>query len=136
MAGRKPDDQLFGPSTGKPPGTREPPCFAALQLVFWSFYPGLHLPAARLREPGNPVVTANMGLVQASKGDFDGAIRSLSSALAKDPGLHEARFNLAVTYAKAGRRAEAAASARDLLSRLASSAPQRPEVERLLKAVQ
>jgi cytochrome c-type biogenesis protein CcmH/NrfG len=50
--------------------------------------------------------------------------------------MHEARFNLAVVYAKAGRRAEAAAAARELLARLPSNAPQRPEVERLLRAVQ
>jgi cytochrome c-type biogenesis protein CcmH/NrfG len=60
----------------------------------------------------------------------------LTKALAVDPGLHEARFNLALTYAKAGRRAEAVAAARDLLTRLPSNAPQRPEVERLLRAVQ
>ena len=64
------------------------------------------------------------------------AIQSLSAALAADPGLHEARFNLALAYAKAGRRAEAAATARELLARLPPNAPQRTEVERLLRAVQ
>ena len=64
------------------------------------------------------------------------AITSLPAALAADPALHEARFNLALVYAKAGRRAEAAAAARDLLARLPADAPQRSEVERLLKAVQ
>jgi len=94
------------------------------------------LAEARRIEPGNPVVTANLGLLQASKGDFSAAIRSLSAALAADPGLHEARFNLAVVYAKAGRRTDAAATARDLLARLPPKAPQRTEVERLLRAVQ
>ena len=79
---------------------------------------------------------ANAGLLQASRGDLAAAIQSLSAAIAKDPAFHEARFNLAVVYAKAGRRQEAAATARDLLARLPASAPQRPEVERLLKAVQ
>ena len=87
-------------------------------------------------EPGNPAVIANLGILQASKGDFPAAIQSLTAALAADPGLHEARFNLAVAYAKAGRRTEAAGTARDLLSRLPSDAPQRPEVQRLLRAVQ
>jgi cytochrome c-type biogenesis protein CcmH/NrfG len=39
-------------------------------------------------------------------------------------------------YARSGRRAEAAAAARELLARLPANAPQRPEVERLLRAVQ
>jgi len=63
-------------------------------------------------------------------------VESLSAALARDPDLHEARFNLALAYAKSGRRPEAAAAARELLQRLPPAAPQRPEVERLLRAVQ
>jgi choline-sulfatase len=94
------------------------------------------LAEARRIEPDNPGVIANLGLLQASKGDFPAAIQSLSAAVAADPAMHEARFNLAVVYAKAGRRAEAAATARELLARLPSNAPQRPEVERLLRAVQ
>jgi thioredoxin-like negative regulator of GroEL len=91
---------------------------------------------AQRREPDNPVVAANLGLVQAAKADYAGAIQSLSAALAADSSLHEARFNLALVYARAGRRADAAATARDLLKRLPANAPQRSEVERLLKAVQ
>ena len=94
------------------------------------------LAEAQRIEPDNPAVIANLGLVQASKGDFPAAIQSLSAALTADPAMHEARFNLAVVYAKAGRRTEAAATARDLLARLPSNAPQRSEVERLLRAVQ
>ena len=63
-------------------------------------------------------------------------LRSLTMALTSDPDLHEARFNLAVAYAKAGRRADAAAAAQELLRRLPPNARQRAEVERLLKAVQ
>jgi cytochrome c-type biogenesis protein CcmH/NrfG len=87
-------------------------------------------------EPDNPVIMANVGILQASKGNLTAAIDVLTRALTKDPDLHEARFNLAVAYAKAGRRAEAEAAARELLRRLPPSAPQRPEVERLLRAVQ
>ncbi len=94
------------------------------------------LAEARRLEPDNPAVIANLGLLQAAKGDLVGAIRSLTKALAGDPGLDEARFRLAVTYAKAGRRVEAAATARDLLARLPPNAPQRAEIERLIKAVQ
>jgi len=94
------------------------------------------LPSARELEPDTPVVAANLGILQATKGDLDGAIQSLTTALARDPDLHEARFNLALAYAKSGRRPEAAAAARELLRRLPPSAPQRPEVERLLRAVQ
>src|SRR5205814_7666490 len=93
------------------------------------------LEQARRLEPDNPAITANIGILQAAKGDFGAAIRALGAALAADPNLHEARFNLAVVYAKAGRRPEAAAAARELLDRLPPDAPQRPEVERLLRAV-
>jgi arylsulfatase A-like enzyme/cytochrome c-type biogenesis protein CcmH/NrfG len=91
---------------------------------------------ARRLEPDNPSVTANIGLLQAAKGHLPAAIQSLRAALAADPNLHEARFNLAIAYAKSGRRAEAAAAARELLNRLPPDAPQRTEVERLLRAVQ
>ena len=90
---------------------------------------------ARRLEPDNPAVTANLGILQAAKGDMAAAIESLTTALAADPNLHEARFNLALAYAKSGRRTDAAVAARDLLARLPSNAPQRPEVERLLRAV-
>ena len=91
---------------------------------------------ARRLEPDNPVVIANIGILKASKGDAAGAIEALQSALAADPNLHEARFNLALTYARLGRRTESAAAARELLARLPPNAPQRPEVERLLKAIE
>jgi len=91
---------------------------------------------ARRLEPGNPLVVANLGILHAAKGDLPAAIQTLNAALAVDPNLHEARFNLAVAYAKSGRRPEAAAAARDLLARLPPGAPQRPEIERLLRAVQ
>jgi choline-sulfatase len=94
------------------------------------------LAEAKRLEPENPVVTANFGILQGAKGDLAGAIRSFESALKADPDLHEARFNLAIAYAKTGRRADAAAQVRTLLSRLPLSAPQRPEIERLLRQLQ
>ena len=83
----------------------------------------------------NPVVIANIGILQAAQGRLPAAIATLTSALAADPNLDEARFNLAVAYAKSGRRVEAAAAAGELLARLPKTAPQRAEVERLLAAV-
>jgi len=94
------------------------------------------LAEARRLEPGNPTVLANIGILRAAQGNQAAAIESFTSALMRDPDLHEARFNLALAYARAGRRADAAAAARDLLARLPASAPQRAEVERLLRAVQ
>src|SRR5204862_154073 len=76
------------------------------------------LAEARLREPDSPSVIANIGILQAARGDLAGAIQSLIAALAADPDLHEARFNLALAYAKSGRRSDAAAAARELWSRL------------------
>jgi tetratricopeptide (TPR) repeat protein len=94
------------------------------------------LDEARRREPDNSVIRANIGILQANRGQLDAAIQSFTAALAKDPGLDEARFNLAVAYARAGRRSDAASAARTLLVRLPPAAPQRAEVERLLRAVQ
>src|SRR5262249_26106711 len=90
---------------------------------------------ASRREPDNPVVIANLGTLQVTRGDLAAGIQSLTSALARDPNLHEARFNLALAYARSGRRTDAAAAARALLARLPASAPQRPEVERLIRAL-
>jgi arylsulfatase A-like enzyme/cytochrome c-type biogenesis protein CcmH/NrfG len=94
------------------------------------------LAEAQRREPDNPVVTANIGILQLSRNELAQAIASFSKALARDPGLDEARFNLAIAYAKAGRRADAVSAATDLLNRLPPQAPQRAEVERLLRALQ
>jgi arylsulfatase A-like enzyme/Flp pilus assembly protein TadD len=94
------------------------------------------LAEARRREPDNPIVAGNFGILEAARGDLPAAAASLEAALAADPGLDEARFNLAIVYAKLNKRSEAAAMARELLRRLPPGAPQRPEVERLLKAVQ
>ena len=91
---------------------------------------------ARRLEPDNPVVTANLGILQAARGNLPTRSSRCRQPLDADPDLHEARFNLALAYAKAGRRAEAASTARDLLARLPPAAPQRAEVERLLQAVQ
>jgi len=94
------------------------------------------LTEALRREPGNPVLIANLGILHVAKGDLHNGIESLKAALNADPNLHEARFNLAIAYGRLGRRADAAQTAGDLLSRLPPNAPQRREVERLLKAVQ
>jgi Flp pilus assembly protein TadD len=94
------------------------------------------LAEARRLEPDNPVVVANLGILQATRGDNRAAMQSLQSALASDPNLHEARFNLALVYARLGQRSAAAAAARDLLSRLPTTAPQRAEVQRLLNSLQ
>jgi arylsulfatase A-like enzyme/Flp pilus assembly protein TadD len=93
------------------------------------------LERADAREPGNPVVLANLGVADAATGQDEAAIEHLRAALALDPDLHEARFHLARALARAGRREEAARQARELLARLPASAPQRSEVERLLRSV-
>ena len=82
-------------------------------------------------EPGNPVVAANLGILLSKTGRPDEAIALLRGAVTSDPQFDEARFNLALAYARAGRRMEALAEARELLRRLPSDAGQRPEVERL-----
>ncbi|HEX6463125.1 MAG TPA: sulfatase-like hydrolase/transferase [Vicinamibacterales bacterium] len=91
--------------------------------------------SALAAEPGNPVVSANLGMLLSDNGQPAAGIPHLQASLAIDPDLHQARFALAVAYARANRRADAAMEAKELLSRLPPDAPQRPEVERLLQAV-
>jgi cytochrome c-type biogenesis protein CcmH/NrfG len=73
--------------------------------------------------------------VQSDAGQPAAAIDPLQRALSIDPDLHQARFALAIAFARSGRRADAAREAEELLRRLPMGAPQRPEVERLLAAV-
>jgi choline-sulfatase len=84
-------------------------------------------------EPDNPVVAANLGLVLSDGGHPNDAIAPLERALAIDPDLHQARFGLAIAFARTGRLADAASTAEDLLNRLPPDAPQRSEIERLIK---
>ena len=86
-------------------------------------------------EPDNPVVLANLGIVLSDAGKLPDAIPSFQRALTLDPNFHEARFNLARAYARAGQRQDAAREATELLTRLPANAPQRAEVQRLLEAV-
>jgi arylsulfatase A-like enzyme/Flp pilus assembly protein TadD len=86
-------------------------------------------------DPANPVVLANIGVLEARRGQQRTAAAALRQALELDPDLHEARFNLALALARAGQRAGAAHEAQELLRRLPLGAPQRPEVERLLAAL-
>jgi choline-sulfatase len=93
------------------------------------------LRAADRAEADNPVVLANLGIVLSDGGRPSEAITPLDRAVTIDPGFHEARFNLAIAYARAGNRVEAARHAEELLRRLPAAAPQRPEIERLLGTV-
>jgi tetratricopeptide (TPR) repeat protein len=93
------------------------------------------LEAARRVEPGNPVVDANIGLASLQRGHLDAAVAALRRALAIDPDLHLARFALARALARRGARGDALREAEELLRRLPASAPQRPEVERLVRAL-
>jgi Flp pilus assembly protein TadD len=90
---------------------------------------------ARVVEPGNPVVEANIGALALETGRLDDAEAALATAVRLDPELHPARFNLARVLARRGQRTAARAQAEELLVRLPASAPQRPEVERLLRAL-
>lgn len=93
------------------------------------------LDAADKAEPRNPVVMANRGLLALQQGDAPGGIDRLRQALTLDPGLLEARFNLARALARNGRRLEARTEADELLKRLPPTAPQRAEVQRLIEAL-
>jgi cytochrome c-type biogenesis protein CcmH/NrfG len=86
-------------------------------------------------EPDNPLVFANLGMLLSDGGRHREGIEFLERAVTIDPEFHQARFNLARIYGRAGQRADAAREAQELLSRLPANAPQRAEVERLLAAV-
>jgi choline-sulfatase len=90
------------------------------------------LAAAQIAEPDNPVVSANVGLLLSDEGKPSAAIPHLQRALSLDPDLHQARFGLAIAYARTNQREHAAREAEELLRRLPAGAPQRPEVQRLL----
>lgn len=86
-------------------------------------------------EPANPVVLANQGIVRSDAGRPLEAVDYLRRALAIDADFHQARFALAVALARAGDRNAAEREAVELLSRMPTDAPQRPEVERLRSAL-
>jgi choline-sulfatase len=87
-------------------------------------------------ERGNPAVLANLGIVLSAMGRHSEAVAPLHAALEIDPDFHEARFNLARVFAHEARWQDAAREAKILLAQLPAAAPQRSEVERLLKAVE
>ena len=93
------------------------------------------LAAALQAEPGNPVATANLGILALEQDRPAEAIPLLREALAREPRLLPARFALARALARAGDRSAALAEARELLAQLPADAPQRPEVERLVAAL-
>jgi len=97
---------------------------------------GRALTEAQRLEPSNPVIVANIGILQAARGNLPKAIESFKAALAADPDLTQARFDLAVAYARSGHRGEAVTEARTLLTRLPPNAPQRQAVEQLLRQLQ
>jgi tetratricopeptide (TPR) repeat protein len=93
------------------------------------------LRAAERVEPGNPVVSANLGIVLSDGGNPKAAIEPLQRALSTEPDLHQARFALAIALARADRRTDALRTAEELLRRLPPAAPQRAEVQRLIESL-
>jgi len=86
-------------------------------------------------EPDSAVINANLGLLTSDTGAPGAAIPYLQRALTLDPDLHQARFGLAIAFARIDRRSDAAREAEELLRRLPPGAPQRDEVQRLLTSV-
>ena len=86
-------------------------------------------------EPGNPVVLANQGLLLSDGGTPAAAIPLLEKALTLDGDLYQARFHLAIAYARTGDRTNAARHAQTLLRQLPPDAPQVSEVRRLIDAL-
>jgi choline-sulfatase len=93
------------------------------------------LRAADRVEPDNPVVSANLGSMLSDSGRPLEGIPHLQRALTLDASFHQARFYLAIAFARLGRREEAAHEANELLRQLPADAPQRAEVQRLIQAL-
>jgi predicted Zn-dependent protease len=72
--------------------------------------------AAYLIAPGNPAVAGAMGWTLAQSGDLDGGIELLRKAVAMAPRHPPLRWQLAQTYAEAGRKAEAKAQVQAALA--------------------
>jgi tetratricopeptide (TPR) repeat protein len=70
-----------------------------------------------LDEKLNAAAIYNEGLDLAMRGDYAGAVERFRAALEKDPDLHEASFNLAVTYQKLGLHPNAETVLEDLVAR-------------------
>jgi hypothetical protein len=66
--------------------------------------------AVLARSPGHPRALAYQALVRLAMGQGEVAVSMLRQALSTDPGLLEARANLAFVYASLGRRREAEAT--------------------------
>ena len=93
------------------------------------------LRAADRVEPDNPVVSANLGSMLSDSGRPLEGIPHLQRALTIDSSFHQARFYLAIAFARLGRREDAAREANELLRQLPADAPQRVEVQRLIQAL-
>ena len=94
------------------------------------------LRAADRVEPDNPVVAANLGLMLSDSGRPAEGVPHLQRALELDATFLQARFYLAVAYARLNRRDDAASEAKELLRLLPADAPQRAEVQRLIQAIE
>jgi hypothetical protein len=86
--------------------------------------------ALRLR-PQFPEAHANLANVQAAGGNLIGAIAEYEAALAEEPDLVVARYDLALALANAGRLEEAASQLRELLRRKPGYAPAKDLLARL-----
>lgn len=75
-------------------------------------------------------------MILSDQGKHAEGVAPLQRALEIDPDFQEARSNLARVLNPGGRREEARRQAAELLKRLPVTAPQRPEVIRLLGAIQ
>ena len=82
------------------------------------------------------MVEANLGLAALAQGRTSNAIDALCGAVDRARACRKRDSILARACARAGRRNEASREARMLLSQLPAGAPQRAEVERLVRAIE
>ncbi|MBI3047727.1 MAG: tetratricopeptide repeat protein [Acidobacteria bacterium] len=84
--------------------------------------------------PGDPFVQYELGLSAARSGDFTAAAQAFDRSLEADPTFAYAYYYAGLTYDRLG-RADLMVTRFDTFLRLAPQAPERPEVESILRTV-
>ncbi|MBI2187361.1 MAG: tetratricopeptide repeat protein [Acidobacteria bacterium] len=84
--------------------------------------------------PGNPFVQYEIGLASARGGDFSVAAQAFERTIAADPTFAYAYYYAGLAYDRL-QRADLTVSRFETFARLAPQAPERPEVESILRTV-
>ncbi|TVT57296.1 MAG: PEP-CTERM system TPR-repeat protein PrsT [Azoarcus sp. PHD] len=85
--------------------------------------------------PDNPVVLDTIGMIQVDAGQIEKGVANLERAVSLAPDIATLRLNLAKTYARLDRKADAKKMLQALLPKLEAGSPIQAEAAELLKAL-